>query len=192
MGKKPQLILFAVLVLGLIGGTIYIFMQYQRRFVQLQKSKSPPPQVIQSPTSIQGQIRFERTGRVGPSTHYAVSNGIITGEWTAVFGSNIHGGPGFYFIPSTSSREKLPKNRFGTSARKFLLRQLQNGFQVTSLFGIDLEKLETSSKACEVKGGQAIIVIYAYDVLEAEIGGTDAADLEKVISYTPATTQECW
>ena len=135
------------------------------------------------------QIEFKKIERVGAYTDYDVINGIITGGWSAFYGPNIHGGATFYFSPDNSIKDKFPPNRFGSIANRFSIHE--NGNKAQNIFDINLSELEKSGEDCQLKGGQATIKISQYHVLEAEIGSTDFADLEEVISFSPATIQDC-
>lgn len=142
-----------------------------------------PAQVteLEKNNSASSEIIFSNPVRDGAYTTYEVENGIIKGEWNAMYGPNIHGGSHINFQPHETP---------GPIAKRFGVRNDINS--TSSLFDVDFLQLEMSSEDCNLSGGIATIKISKYNVLEAEMGATDYAVVDEVVSFTASTTKNCW
>ena len=178
LSKYLSMALFVVL--PFIGGYVgYVYAP--EKVVEVERVIEVKKDSITTEGISDSGINFTNPVREDAYTTYEVKNGLVTGEWYAVYGPNNHGGSAIYFIPF---------NKIGVMSDRFKLSS--NKDSIASMFGIEFAELEKTGEDCSLEGGRATIDISEYNVLEAEMGATDYAIVGEIVVFTEPTEKSCW
>jgi hypothetical protein len=123
----------------------------------------------------------------GPASEGYRGRVIVEGEYYQGEPNNTHGGSITCFYPDMDTAAKLPRTMNGERIERFCFDN--HGLDAAAAFHISTEAFNDPS-ICSVRGG-ATIVLSTYHVLTAEIGGSDMASLEQVISASAPQAVKC-